>query len=83
MKLTKDQIAKKIELYDKLSDLIEEVNSFIQETAGCLREEFDERSEKWQESDAGQEASSMVEAWEECEIPACADDLDLLPNETD
>jgi len=35
------------------------------EVAGPLREEYDAKSEKWRDSDKGQQCLAMVEAWEE------------------
>ncbi len=72
--------------------------AFATALAEDFRSAFDDKSERWQESDAGQEASSFVEEWEgfqgsalpeiailepELEEKPChADALDSLPTES-
>jgi uncharacterized membrane-anchored protein YhcB (DUF1043 family) len=41
------------------------VRSFVAAFAEEAREEFEDRSERWQESDAGQAAQSFIEEWEQ------------------
>ena len=63
-----------------------------------LQAEFDEKSEKWQESDRGQAAQEFIHAWEfmdlveldeeahpqiEMALPEHADDAEALPLEAD
>lgn len=43
---------------------VEATNAFIGRIGAELRDEFDDKSEKWKDSDAGQSASEMVDAWE-------------------
>jgi len=43
---------------------IEAAEAFRDEVATRLREEWDGKSEGWQEGDSGQEASTLVEEWE-------------------
>ena len=45
--------------------LISECEAFRSEIADRLREEWDGKSEKWQDSEVGEDASAMVEAWED------------------
>lgn len=44
---------------------VEEVTEYVTETAEELRNQIAERSERWQESDKGQAAESLVGEWEE------------------
>jgi hypothetical protein len=51
----------------RLAELLVKINeaeSFRDAVASRLRDEFDSKSEKWQESDRGDEASYLVDAWE-------------------
>lgn len=43
---------------------IEETETFRDEIATRLRDEYDEKSEKWQESDKASEVDSMISDWE-------------------
>lgn len=61
--------------------VVNEAEEFRDEVATRLREEFDNRSEKWQESDAGDEASGLIDEWESADFSSC--DLDLLDPEID
>lgn len=40
------------------------VETFAEEVHDRMRDEFEEKSERWQEGDAGQEASSLIEEWD-------------------
>jgi hypothetical protein len=75
---------------------LEEAEQFREEVAERLREEFDERSEKWQESDKGDEVSSFIDEWESADfsdpgvdlmdpdisgLDEFADNLEALPTE--
>lgn len=51
-----------LEAYRKL---LAQADLLASEIAEDLRERWDARTERWQESDAGQEAASFVEEWEE------------------
>lgn len=53
----------------------ERAEAFRDEVATRLREEFDDKSETWQEGEKGQEASAFVESWESasCEV----DDMEV------
>jgi len=79
----------------KLMVAIEEAENFRDALAIRLRDEYDEKSEKWQEGDKGSEADSFISEWESAdfEIPdldstaplgteyneSMADDLEALP----
>lgn len=61
--------------YAKLAERIEEFNghaqaakSFCEDIANERREEFDNRSDKWRESDAGSEAEAWISEWEGIEL---------------
>ena len=79
------------------NDAVREAREFVEEIAGGVRENWDEKSEKWQGSAGGESAKSFVEAWEafsaedldppddeEIEMPdSVADMLDALPEESE
>jgi len=46
------------------NSVIDEIREFAEAQAEGLRCEFDEKSEKWQKSEKGQDALRMVEGWE-------------------
>lgn len=50
----------------ELESRMDDAESFRDDIACRLREYFDGRSEKWQDSDAGEQYVEWVEAWEEC-----------------
>lgn len=52
---------------------VAEARHFVGEIAETLRDEWDGKSEGWQESDRGRQAEAMVEAWE------CSDLNDVEP----
>jgi hypothetical protein len=72
--------------------------AFATALAEDFRSDFDDKSERWQESEAGQEAVSFIEEWESFdgsalpevailepeleEKPCHAEALDSLPNES-
>jgi len=65
------------------NEQLEEARSFVGTIAEDMRGEFDEKSEKWQEGDKGQEVQAWVEAWEgvdledvEVEIPEAIEEID-------
>ena len=43
---------------------LREAHGFVEGVASAARERWDSRSERWQDSDKGQSASTWVEAWE-------------------
>ena len=52
---------------------IEEATRVSEEIGNRLREEWDGKSEKWQESDAGTSANEMVEQWENAQFDEVED----------
>jgi hypothetical protein len=82
------------EALDSYNSIVTEVNEFKDGIVNALQEYFDEKSEKWQEGDAGQELEALKSEWEGIEIeeidhiqiefpgdPGAADELDGLPDE--
>lgn len=55
--------------------------SFVESTAEEFRSAFDEKSERWQEGDAGSDASTFVEAWEEVSLEEHDDQDTVAPDE--
>lgn len=64
MKLTKEQIQQKTQLFDALCKAIEDCAAFALEIADEARSEFDEMSERRQEGEIGQRLQELVDAWE-------------------
>lgn len=58
------------------SVVIDEVESFRDDVATRLREEFDDKSEKWQDSDAGQDAGAFIDEWEQNDFSDSEIDLE-------
>lgn len=63
--------AKEAAIYDELNTAIEafndvagEVKTWMQEIHDAQQETFDDRSEKWQEGEAGQNYQSWMDEWE-------------------
>jgi len=46
------------------NDTLEAVNTFMSDVHDRFTEEFDEKSESWQEGDIGCEVAEMMSAWE-------------------
>lgn len=59
--------------------LVTEAESFRDEVASRLREEWDEKSERWQESDRGQEVGDFIDSWESADFSSFEDDLNEEP----
>lgn len=55
---------------ENLATDVEEVNEEVRELATELREAFDAKSEKWQESDAAGLVGAWIELWENFEAVA-------------
>lgn len=51
-----------------LREVIEECNAFLEEVCEEIRGAFDEKSEKWQASDAGQQVESWIGALEDAQM---------------
>ena len=48
---------------DAYNALVTDAAEFVTSTADRLQEDFDEKSEKWQQCDAGLSASDLISAW--------------------
>jgi hypothetical protein len=46
----------------------QEAAAFAETVHDRLRDEYDEKSERWQEGDAGQEASSLIDEWDNVDV---------------
>lgn len=82
------------EVVREYNDLVTEANDFVVEVAGEGRDYIDEKSERWQEGDRGQEVAGFVEEWEGVELDEveeaelqfdfgerdAAEDLESLPD---
>jgi phosphosulfolactate phosphohydrolase-like enzyme len=82
---------------EKYNECLEDATSFVEEIASRLRDEFDEKSEKWQESERGSEIGEFIYEWENVsldtadkideadfttyEFPSYSDDLENLTEE--
>lgn len=51
--------------YEQVAEAAE---AFREEVASRLREEWEEKSEGWQQGDAGEEANSFIEQWENADL---------------
>jgi oligoendopeptidase F len=64
--------------HDECQEAIVKVREWVENIASDRRDKFDEKSEKWLESEAGDAASEWLEAWESFEI----EDIELeIPSE--
>jgi lipopolysaccharide biosynthesis regulator YciM len=80
------EVDKAVEEYNRK---VEDANNFIQEIHSDMESYYDEKSEKWQEGEAGQLYREWLEAWtkeiDDCELdqpdeleePDLADDSDI------
>ena len=55
---------------DAHNDRILQAQAFVDVVSARLRDIYDEKSERWQESEAGAAALEMVEAWEHADLDA-------------
>ncbi len=65
-----EELAVKVREYNEVRD---EVTTFVSQRAEDWREEFDGKSEKWQESDVGQDAENHISSWENFTMDALED----------
>ncbi len=72
--------SKLAELFEPVTEALEafnetqdELKEFVETTASDWQDQFDERSEKWQEGERGQVVNSLIEAW-----TSAAGDMDAL-----
>jgi chromosome segregation ATPase len=57
---------------DNYNDVMESARALASEISGPAQEQFDAKSERWQESEAGIQVRTWIEQWE-----ASLDDVDL------
>lgn len=74
-KLEKDERQNRIDLSNRLENLIQtpdveiynalavEINAFLVEVTERFQSEYDDKSEKWQDSEIGDNASSLIDEW--------------------
>ena len=71
----------------KYNDIVEEARGFVEDIANTADGEFDDKSEKWQEGERGQEARDWIDAWQNEPFDALEiafpDELILPDDETD
>lgn len=80
---------------DAYDEAVNEAHEFVSNQADEWQGFFDDRSEQWQEGDAGQAAQDLIYAWQEmeageidrpdleCPADAYGEALDALPREID
>ena len=52
---------------------VEDAKAFCDDVSARLRDEFDDKSDTWKESDKGQEAESFVSTWEDASFEDVGD----------
>lgn len=62
------------------NDAVAAARQFVAAVAEDLRDQYDGKSEKWQESEAGQAADAMVTEWEDAALEDVAPVRVLLPD---
>lgn len=68
------------ESLDNYNKLVQQANEFVEETRDSMQTYYDERSEKWQEGERGQEFQSWLVEWDSTEL----EEIDVtMPEETD
>lgn len=68
---------------EKYNEIVSNLNNFIIEQRDEMQMYFDERSEKWQESDAGSSYQDWIDAWD-LEIGEVEDFDDVeIPDESE
>lgn len=92
-----DAVSDLNEAINEYNSLLGEVEAFRDERVQVWRDEYDDKSEKWQEGEKAEAASTLMEEWEgldlsevePVEVPSAApdvshaDDLDALPSEAE
>ena len=78
------EVAAGLAILNALIDLhnadIARARHFVEEIAAELRDEYDQKSERWHESDAGQQAEAMIQAWENASLEDVEPVVLLLPD---
>ena len=76
-----EQAAKEVNAIIALhSANVRKASAFVTEVAADLRDAYDEKSERWQETEAGQAALEMGEAWENVDLDEIEPVQVLLPD---
>lgn len=73
-------IGQKSEAASMFTVVMTEAEEFREEIASRFRDEYDDKSESWQESDRGSEIGEMIDEWENADL-FCG--LDINEPETD
>jgi hypothetical protein len=60
---------------------LSDAKTFVEEVAERLRGEYDEKSEKWQESDRAQEVNEFIEQWENVDMEDVDESETVQPDE--
>lgn len=69
-------VNKAIRDYNKI---LLEAEAFVEGVAEEMRDSFDDKSERWQDSDKGQSAAAFVEEWEQFEASELREVAILMP----
>lgn len=65
---------------DDYNKLVQQATEFVDETRSTMQSYYDERSEKWQEGDRGQDFQSWLDEWDSTEL----EEIEMtMPEETD
>jgi type I site-specific restriction endonuclease len=80
-----EAVAKLNETIGKYNNLREEVEAFRDEVVARLQEEYDNKSEKWQESERAASALNLISEWESLDVEELneQDELELDDTEPD
>jgi hypothetical protein len=74
-------------LVDEYNSALADAETVVEGIGGDLRADWDDKSEKWQDSDAGQDANSFIEAFENVDFSEVSEvrmlDIELDPDPED
>jgi hypothetical protein len=62
------------EAFSPYNEVVEEIRGFVEDIASERESEFDDKSERWQESDRGEAARDWISQWQD----AADCDIDVL-----
>jgi len=57
--------------------VVDDIDTYVSSVRDRLQEEFDEKSEKWQEGDKGSAASTLIEEWSSMDVGHVEVDLPI------
>ena len=72
---------------ERYNEVIDDVRAFCTDVAERAVEEWNEKSERWQEGDAGTAADEWISVWRDVDLPEvedpdfCSSDFEELPDE--